>query len=702
MRFSDWLRVRGQAHFGHARYPRQSPADRVHYVVQEILRVIPDDYNIAYIVADEFEKILLTAAVKHQFPGLLGESGINGNTQHETNSVAILDYTSGCSLLRKVPSWSGWKKRHVIFVCEVDIHYSAAFAIFFLSLYKWSKDPSSSSTLRVATLSALETPENSILRAMDRVWPGPYTFSRIDFHQPQPLNVWRQFNWSDEAGFIKDSIAHIAKAVRGNSAGIVLCQPEVLAAISSEVLLRGSGVMKETNALKDSNRLASGIGLLGQQFLIVGLIHTSRLLFPVPNSACIAVSDIRQAPLWTRGRIIHTNIKVSQREIEELCYSVYHVQKNATYDAAAEPTLVLPTGSRPEWPPRRLENDQLLGFVADVAMMFSGTECNTYDILKCFITNGQRVYMAFQYFETVRFLMEEPCFEIQPTRLPVGKLGHIFRQVLVMSDFDFDSSWFLANGLVSPCSDQAKRAMAYMAAIVEIGGDVIRMDLARGFVRAAATDKLDTVARALGIDFPPALLADGWLWVALACVENYLGKTEDDPGQLKVKCGTDALLINGSVVQSLDRRARDLAKPVGQGNIFTRGKALRLDTQDLDHIHTAMVNAWIHKTLMVEPVDGADQGMTTDMLARKYRDASIVADDFEFVYPAYQKFNNAGDGHPSGRYFIAPLKMTLAQSERGLVTKYTMSIVLPLKFIREWRSPGGDNIFWGLVGRQRR
>lgn len=664
-------------------------------MAQETTRASNGSHKIVYIVADESEAAQLRSATQRQYPGLLGN--VPNNQRQER--VVISNYASVCCFLQMGAAWPGWGNDSVTFVCEVDIHYSAAFAILFLGVYLWSStvNASGAQRLRVITLSGREVPEPSIIAAMRCVWPGPGTFSLLDLHSVRntTTTVWKRAEWRG-ADMVTANADRAHKSLLLGAPAILVCRFEEYHQISAGLNEKKTEISPTSNCVGDVENLCHDPRRFGKaDNRLIGLLYPGRLLLPVANDACIIVADYRQAPQLTHGRVIRKDVQITQREIDELEWTVYHERNKPN---GAEIRLILPSGPRPDRdPPRRLENEQLLGFVAGVVMMFKDTSYNVHDILSCFVSNDESTLVALQHLETVQFLHGEPSLHTPPAPVLRSNLGRIFVNALPKSDFDFDSTWLLTIGIGYESSMQAKAAIIHMAAILQMGEHLLDRPTEVNVILAAQM-KLDLgyfMAQVLRVDLPPQVLAKGWLWVALACMCHYNNMPVKPTDIVRLRFDAHELPIRCHIAELVSRRAQDLAKITGRPGVLNETHPLRLDTEDVDQISLLILNAWSRKLLLVDKTnEHGTEVIATDILARNCRDPSIVAHEHDFLYSPY--LTTVSEDGWNGTYFVVPLGLTQAQSGQATGLKYDMSVVVPWKFVKKWRRSTGERVFQDL------
>lgn len=121
----EWFTSPWQLTFGHARLPRQPHVDTISQIITEASELVTGATRIFIVLApDRVEAELLREALRTRH-GSMMESG------EENGTLVVLDYAEFFLEIEPATRNKRFfeKKDHVTFLCCVDIHFGAAFAL---------------------------------------------------------------------------------------------------------------------------------------------------------------------------------------------------------------------------------------------------------------------------------------------------------------------------------------------------------------------------------------------------------------------------------------------------------------------------------------------------------------------------------------------------------------------------------------------
>lgn len=388
------------------------------------------------------------------------------------------------------------------------MYYSAAFAQLMLKLMIWARKPASPARLRVITLSPLESAEAPLIGCMQSIpyWDAQLTLVRFrgdEVTEAEEVSL-------GEGGFAEQAFEKVWHGAAAGAQMIVMChQAEFMAA--AEHMVRNEITL--VVAANESTHIRTILGSLGMEQapgLLLWSQKSSRYSMELANNAFVVIGCSQDMPCWDSGRIVQREVPVSYREILEMGYNLQRA------DGTPPKIFTVATDARPEYPTRRLENDQIWGFLAGIAWLLRGENIDPRQIYWHFLTGHTAIFWSMWQFTTMGFHDPEPRDRV--VTFPPCDAGHMLARLLPSCNFDFHEAWFLARGLTSQASPAVKRAISYITAAKQFGDGVVQIpSLCQLLSEARTRPASQLFGEYLAV--PPQIYDQGYIWWVLGFLE---------------------------------------------------------------------------------------------------------------------------------------------------------------------------------------
>ncbi len=154
---------------------------------------------------------------------LAAEVDTRGSLQIAGQTFSIHDYSE---LLHDMQTCVGQQPQDLmVFICQVDVSYSAAFALFKAKLMASARVPGWT-RLRVLTMSESEQYEESLMDALTHLAPNIAEYHQVSLlNRTAPLVSPREKIWGS-TNFIQSTVNHLKICMERDAATVVHCSPD--------------------------------------------------------------------------------------------------------------------------------------------------------------------------------------------------------------------------------------------------------------------------------------------------------------------------------------------------------------------------------------------------------------------------------------------------------------------------------------------
>ncbi|KAJ2974115.1 hypothetical protein NQ176_g6229 [Zarea fungicola] len=232
----------------------------------------------------------------------------------------IFDYSEVDAMLQS-GRWDWELEGRTAIVCQVNLQYSAAFALVMIQLMAWADDPTTTSCFKILTISEFASPERPLEDALPYICPDAVGFYRVTLqtvHSESGGPVVT--SWKDSC-FVDFAIKFIKSSLKPDSIILAVCPRSEAIDIIAKLRLTGTlfsamfsdlpGVDALFEATQTPYALPPATGI------VFFLTERPTVRLHLDQLTAVLVSDTHSVPRLIRGRTIIANEGISTYERTE-------------------------------------------------------------------------------------------------------------------------------------------------------------------------------------------------------------------------------------------------------------------------------------------------------------------------------------------------------------------------------------------------